>query len=363
MTPRSFGFLVAVASLTAAASAHARPFRPDQVPNGSDVGCILCHSSTGGGDARNLFGLDVEATLVGDTTADASVDWAAIFDQDSDGDGYTNGVELGDPDGAWVPGEDPAFALSSLPGQADDTPCGDGRLNGPEACDGDQLGDATCDTLGQGEGTLACDATCQYDTSGCSGGGGPVCGDGTANTDAGEQCDGNDLAGADCRSRGFDRGTLVCTEGCTFDTSGCVGSADPICGNGVREGDEACDGTELGGATCWILGYGGGDLTCTGSCTLDESGCTPEEPWGDVGGVPGDAGLVDAGGGGTDGGGGAGDAGGGGSDAPKDEGGCSAASRSAPFGSLVWMALAVALARRRVYGCNHTNESMTRRAI
>lgn len=348
MTPRSFGYLAAVGALGLAATASARPFRPDQIPNGSDVGCIACHSSAAGGDARNPFGLDVEAILVGDPISDASVDWAAVFAQDSDGDGYSNGVELGDPDGAWVPGEDPAFAVSSLPGRADDTPCGDGRINGPEACDGDQLGGATCDSLGQGEGTLACDAACQYDTSGCSGGGAPVCGDGTADTDAGEQCDGGDLAGADCRSRGFDRGALACNEDCSFDTSGCVGSADPICGNGVREGDEACDGDELGGATCWILGYGGGELTCTGDCALDESSCVDEQPWGDVGGVPGDAGVLDAGTGAPDSGStDVGGAGGGGSG--EDEGGCNAAAVSGA--AWWWLALpALTVMRRRRAG-------------
>jgi hypothetical protein len=49
----------------------------------------------------------------------------------------------------------------------------------------------------------------------------------------------------------------------------------PICGNGVIEGDETCDGDDLGGLTCQDLGYVGGDLYCTFTCGLDPSGCLP----------------------------------------------------------------------------------------
>lgn len=42
------------------------------------------------------------------------------------------------------------------------------------------------------------------------------------------------------------------------------------CGNGTIDGDEACDGQDLGGMTC----AGGGTLACTAGCMLDTSGCT-----------------------------------------------------------------------------------------
>ena len=51
-----------------------------------------------------------------------------------------------------------------------DAPCGDGiRLSGTEACDGGDLGDATCASLALGTGVLACTAQCAFDTAGCSG--------------------------------------------------------------------------------------------------------------------------------------------------------------------------------------------------
>jgi hypothetical protein len=49
----------------------------------------------------------------------------------------------------------------------------------------------------------------------------------------------------------------------------------PVCGNGVVDLGEQCDGAELGGITCADLGYSGGDLACDPvTCTYDASGCT-----------------------------------------------------------------------------------------
>ena len=42
------------------------------------------------------------------------------------------------------------------------------------------------------------------------------------------------------------------------------------CGNGTIDGDEACDGSDLGGQACAM----GGTLACTALCTLDATGCT-----------------------------------------------------------------------------------------
>jgi hypothetical protein len=47
------------------------------------------------------------------------------------------------------------------------------------------------------------------------------------------------------------------------------------CGNGIKEGTEACDGPDLGGATCQSQGFSSGTLTCTALCDgLDTQGCS-----------------------------------------------------------------------------------------
>jgi len=51
-----------------------------------------------------------------------------------------------------------------------------------------------------------------------------------------------------------------------------------VCGDGVREGSEGCDGADLGGLGCPDLGFDGGALACDPGCTLDTSSCTMSEP-------------------------------------------------------------------------------------
>lgn len=46
------------------------------------------------------------------------------------------------------------------------------------------------------------------------------------------------------------------------------------CGDGKAEGDEACDGADLGGATCTSLGFSGGEVTCNANCTHNMTSCT-----------------------------------------------------------------------------------------
>lgn len=65
-----------------------------------------------------------------------------------------------------------------------------------------------------------------------------------------------------------------------------VTSVAPICGNGIRESSEACDGSALGGQTCTGLGFGGGALSCTASCTYNTSACTPAMCYATGGGRP-----------------------------------------------------------------------------
>lgn len=206
------------------------------------------------------------------------------------------------------------------------TLCGDGFATGAEECDGVDLGFSDCQSEGFDSGELRCTDACVLDTTECS-----FCGDGEVNV--GEECDGGPGTES-CLSQGFAAGTLRCTSECLWDTSQCelcgdgvIGGgercdcgADPalcdevqlgrtsctdlpapgggnfsggplacnatcdayetsgctICGDGVKDPDEACDGAELAGATCADAGFlpgFTGTVSCNADCTLDDSLC------------------------------------------------------------------------------------------
>ncbi len=55
---------------------------------------------------------------------------------------------------------------------------------------------------------------------------------------------------------------------------GCIVGAEPaVCGNGVKEGAELCDGADFGGLTCVNFGYDWGNLACNSDCEIDTTGC------------------------------------------------------------------------------------------
>jgi cysteine-rich repeat protein len=162
------------------------------------------------------------------------------------------------------------FALGTLSCNADCTTntaactdCGNGAINGVEACDGTAFGTRTCVTEGFTMGSLACTPTCTLNTSGCSIG---ACGNGAV--EAGETCDdGNVSAGDGC--------SATCAPETGYACTGMPSSCDPVCGDGAIVGGETCDGTNFGGATCTSLGFvGGGTLACSATtCLRNTSGC------------------------------------------------------------------------------------------
>jgi hypothetical protein len=82
---------------------QARDFRPDQLPNGSVYLCGNCHIPLGRSGPLNSFG---ELVASGFLDRRGDVVWGPeLANLDADGDGITNGEELGDPQGAWRVGD------------------------------------------------------------------------------------------------------------------------------------------------------------------------------------------------------------------------------------------------------------------
>jgi len=132
--------------------------------------------------------------------------------------------------------------------------CNNGTLESGEDCDGTNLDGNTCQSIGQDftGGTLKCSASCAFNTASCNKN--ASCGNGIKET--GEQCDDGNTANGD-----------GCSASCKIEVT-------VVCGEGKAEGAEACDGTDLKGETCQTKGYATGSLTCNANCTLNYTQCS-----------------------------------------------------------------------------------------
>jgi hypothetical protein len=244
--------------------ATAREFRVQQVPNGPDFSCNVCHEQGNTGYV-NAFGVQVLEAL-----SNQNVVWSELAQRDADGDGYSNGLELGDPDGTWRRGDPHPSGRATNPGLYDSNLCGNGIEEPGEECENDDVGDATCQDAGFHAGRVVCNSICRIDTSFCIN-----CGNGQVDSD--EECENADVDGRTCAGLGYDGGTLGCLANCTLDTSSCTGEPTPICGDGIIVGSEDCEGENLGGASCVTVGYeDGGLLRCNADCTYDIDRCLGE---------------------------------------------------------------------------------------
>jgi hypothetical protein len=165
------------------------------------------------------------------------------------------------------------------------TRCGNEVLDPGEECDGDLLGDQTCETLGFAGGDLQCypayadelndSRSCRFNTTACL-----ACGHGVL--DPGEECDetqsgvafGEEFCADPCGSVGK-CGDATC-EDCMINVGSCV---DCGCGNGLLEPGETCDcdsdgNCNLNGNTCETLdSTKAGELLCDECTLLDATQC------------------------------------------------------------------------------------------
>ncbi|MBI4154144.1 carboxypeptidase regulatory-like domain-containing protein [Candidatus Woesearchaeota archaeon] len=158
------------------------------------------------------------------------------------------------------------------------TCCGNSYVDSGEMCEYTPTPSTQSQSCSSGSGTetRACTSSCQWGSWGsCTGS--SSCGNGQI--DSGEQCDGSNFGSRTCRTEGYSSGSLYCYPPghqyqCLIETQNC---ASGTCGNGQINGNEDCDGSNLNGQTCQSRGYSGGTLSCS-SCTFDESGCTVTNP-------------------------------------------------------------------------------------
>ena len=97
-----------------------KPERVAQIPNGSKFACLSCHNNMLG-NGFTPFGLAIATNFLKNGVVQWNANLAGI---DSDKDGYSNGLELLDPQGTWKQGDpDPGVAANAgNPGLASSKP-------------------------------------------------------------------------------------------------------------------------------------------------------------------------------------------------------------------------------------------------
>ncbi len=140
--------VLAFGALSSSSAAAFSAFRAE-VPNGNTASCLTCHDRAGGGRPWNPFGdelflanggvVDTSSSI--DAFDDAFIWWnAAICNADSDGDGQTNGQELGDPECIWTGGAAARTTDISAPGNPDSTSADPDGTGGGAAAEGEGEG-------------------------------------------------------------------------------------------------------------------------------------------------------------------------------------------------------------------------------
>jgi hypothetical protein len=257
--------LVLLLSLSFAGTAAARSNRMAHIPNGAEFSCDSCHGRASLQVADlTPFGRDVNRTMVSGV-----VQWQQIWNLDSDGDGFSNGLELGDPNGQWRRGDTNPVAPIANPGVPNGGICNNGVLEDGEEC---ETGDTqACGNLGAG--TIVCQQ-CRWDSWGCG-----TCGDGFLNP-LKEECDRDVFGTRTCADFGFLSGELTCNDRCRVEPTMCNDEAPAVCGDNVLSRGEQCDGDLFGEVDCARLNFAGGTLLCD-ACKWDASQCIPKayEDW------------------------------------------------------------------------------------
>jgi hypothetical protein len=201
-------------------------------PGGSPGGAFMCDSecTCGGlstttttttvGGTTSTTGASTTTTTVGTTSTSAAstTTTTGAATTSTTSASTTTTTSLGGTTTTTIPGAD----------------CGNGIKEPGEQCDGDDFGGSNACPPGSPTGAfvngngaqLICTPECRIDTSQCPGG--DRCGDGLVSGP--EECDGEDVLDQTCASLGLPPGTLRCTPQCLLDRDGCSVVAE-ICNN------------------------------------------------------------------------------------------------------------------------------------
>ena len=150
--------------------------------------------------------------------------------------------------------------------------CGDGLIEGTETCDDSNTdGGDGCSSICLVESGYTCSgepSTCQV-TPGIE-----ICNDGIDNDNDGNR----DCRDTDCIGDAFCmnlRAGRQCVDDADCSSNNCIDSICKlvVCGDGVIDTGEQCDGADLNSQTCQTQGFDSGTLSCDNSCNFDTSSC------------------------------------------------------------------------------------------
>ncbi len=105
MKTKYLSAIILIISIVAVTNLESRSKRVSQIPNAVVFSCATCHISEND-LTRNAFGNAVFDKFLTSKNSNGNVIWGpALAALDADGDGASNGLELGDPNGTWKTGD------------------------------------------------------------------------------------------------------------------------------------------------------------------------------------------------------------------------------------------------------------------